>query len=212
MEGYYTELLAAFVRGKLGLADETLELDELVRRARAHALRLHKFKQAAALPRVRKILGVLQQLQPETLLDFGTGRGVFLWPLLDEFPMLEVTCVDVRDDRVNDILAVKWGGIERLSALQGDLCAGLPFEDGSFDVVTALEVLEHLDDPLPAAREAVRLSRRHVLVSVPSHEDDNPEHVQLFTRDSLTDILQRAGARKVRVEYVLNHILAVAHA
>lgn len=209
MEGYYTDLLAAFVRGKLGLSGE---LDELVREARVRELRVHKFKRSAMLPRVRKVLGVLQQLQPGTLLDFGTGRGVFLWPLLDEFPQLEVTCVDRREDRVQDILAVRRGGVGRLDALQADLCAGLPFEDRGFDVVTALEVLEHMEDPFPAAREAVRLARSHVLVTVPSQPDDNPEHVRLFTRDSLSSLLTRAGAGKVRIEYVLNHIVAVAHA
>ncbi len=211
MEGYYDELLAAFVRGKLSL-DPEVPLEELVQHARQNELRTHKFKRAAALPRVRKVLGVLQQLQPQTLLDFGTGRGVFLWPLLDELPHLEVTCIDQRADRVQDILAVKRGGVPRLHALQADLATPLPFDDESFDVVTALEVLEHLEDPLPAAREAVRLARGHVLVSVPSHEDDNPEHLRLFTKDSLTTLLTQAGASRVRIDYVLNHIVAVAHA
>lgn len=211
MDGYYAEFLAAFVRGKLGLSED-LALEELLARGREHDLRTHKFKRSAALPRVRKVLGVLQQLQPSSLLDLGTGRGVFLWPLLDELPTLEVTCVDLRADRVNDILAVKRGGVARLHALQADLNERLPFEDDSFDVVTALEVLEHIADPLPAAREAFRLARGHVLVSVPSHEDENPEHLQLFTRDSLTGLLQSAGAVKVRLEYVLNHIVGVAHA
>ncbi len=209
MEGYYTELLAAFVRGKLGLSGE---LDELMEKARAHELRTHKFKRSAALPRVRKVLGVLQQLQPASLLDFGTGRGVFLWPLLDELPALEVTCLDLREDRVEDLLAVARGGIARLSARQADLSEPLDFPDQSFDVVTALEVLEHMPDPLPAAREAVRLARQAVIVSVPSHEDDNPEHLRLYTKDSLEELLCQAGAGKVRVEFVLNHMVAVARA
>jgi hypothetical protein len=45
---------------------------------------------------------------------------------------------------------------------------------------------------------------------VPSKPDDNPEHIQLFTGDSLEALLLTAGATRVRIAYVLNHIIAVA--
>ncbi|MCA9668713.1 MAG: class I SAM-dependent methyltransferase [Myxococcales bacterium] len=41
------------------------------------------------------------------------------------------------------------------------------FPDRRFDLVMCCEVLEHLPDPRPALRELSRLSRRHVIVSVP---------------------------------------------
>jgi hypothetical protein len=56
----------------------------------------------------------------------------------------------------------------------------------------------------------VRLARRFVIVSVPSKEDDNPEHLQLFNRASLDSLLRQAGAQSVKLEYVLNHLIAVA--
>jgi ubiquinone/menaquinone biosynthesis C-methylase UbiE len=43
----------------------------------------------------------------------------------------------------------------------------LPFAARSFDTVTCLEVLEHLDDPSAAVRELARVARRAVVVSVP---------------------------------------------
>ena len=77
------------------------------------------------------------------------------------------------------------------------------------DVVTALEVLEHMPAPQPAAAEAVRIARNFVVASVPSKEDDNPEHIQLFTRDSFEALWLDAGARSAKIEYVLNHMIAV---
>ncbi len=43
----------------------------------------------------------------------------------------------------------------------------LPFADGEFDLVVACEVLEHLESPARALREAERVCRGHVLISVP---------------------------------------------
>lgn len=207
-ERYYTKLAAAFVRGKLGGA-AALPDGQAIAAGRAHGLRLHKFKQQAELPRVRRVLGLLHGLAPASLLDVGSGRGTFLWPLLNEFPQLEVTAIDINSMRISDLNAVRHGGIGNLLALQMD-AAKIDLPDKSVDVVTALEVLEHLPQPHLAVREAVRLARRFVIVSVPSKEDDNPEHIQFFNRGSLEALLLQAGAQSVKIDYVLNHLIAVA--
>src|SRR5579859_7267155 len=145
---YYQPLAAAYIRGKLHtlagrehpelfepeldeLNDE--ELGQLVTLAQNHELRLHRFKRSTELPRVQKVLGTLKGLQPANLLDIGTGRGTFLWPLLDAFAYLPVTCVDRLDYRVADLQTMHMGGITRLEALHGDVTA-LPFADRSFDI------------------------------------------------------------------------------
>ena len=88
--------------------------------------------------------------------------------------------------------------------------AAMKFGDGEFDGVTVLEVLEHVDDPLAVAREAVRVARRFVIASVPSKEDDNPDHIRLFDARSLSALFGEAGASRVSVEYVLNHMICLA--
>jgi 2-polyprenyl-3-methyl-5-hydroxy-6-metoxy-1,4-benzoquinol methylase len=205
---YFTRLAAAFVRGRLGLFDSRLSPEELITEGLAAGLRLHKFKRNAELPRVRKVIGVLRGLAPASLLDVGSGRGTFLWPLLDAFPHLEVTAVDTNPVRVADIAAVGAGGVASLRALRTDAEA-LELEDDSADVVTALEVLEHLASPMRAAAEAVRVARGYVVASVPSKEDDNPEHVNLFDARGLEALFNGAGARGVKIEHVLNHMIAV---
>jgi 2-polyprenyl-3-methyl-5-hydroxy-6-metoxy-1,4-benzoquinol methylase len=120
-----------------------------------------------------------------------------------------VTAVDIDPARVADINAVREGGVSNLLALRMD-AAALGLEDKQADVVTALEVLEHLADPAQAAAEAVRAARGHVVASVPSKEDDNPEHIHLFDRRGFERLFLDAGARAVKVDYVLNHMIAVA--
>ena len=95
-ERYYTELAAAFVQGKLG-AMMHLSPDEIIQQGLAAELRLHKFKRNAELPRVRKALGMLRGLAPKTLLDVGSGRGTFLFLLLNEFPGMPITSIEMSD-------------------------------------------------------------------------------------------------------------------
>ncbi|HEY3446236.1 MAG TPA: methyltransferase domain-containing protein [Myxococcales bacterium] len=203
---YYEELAAAFVRGRLGLTGGTDA--EVIARGQADDLKLHKFKRQAELPRVKRVLGVLRGLAPEDLLDVGSGRGTFLWPLVDGLPWLPVVAVDQAQRRVQDLQAVRKGGVERLSAVQMDACS-LALKSKSRDVVTILEVLEHLERPERAAAEGVRVARRFVVASVPAHEDENPEHLRLFDERALGRLFESAGATRVSFERVLNHIIAV---
>jgi SAM-dependent methyltransferase len=205
---FYLEPAAAFVRGTLPDApDGTAE--ELVRHGLRAGLRLHRFKRTADLPRVRRVLGILRGLGPEGVLDVGSGRGVFLWPLLDAFPGLPVLAVDRSAERVADLRAVAAGGVTRLTPVLGD-AHRLSLADRSVDVVTFLEVLEHLERPAVALAEALRVARRLVVLSVPSKPDDNPEHIHLFTRASLEGLLRGAGAARVTFDGVPNHLIAVA--
>lgn len=206
-ERYFARLAAAFVRGKMEVAPE-LSDEEVILAGHEAGLRLHKFKSQTELPRVKKVLGILQGLAPSSLLDIGSGRGTFLWPLLDAFPFLEVTAIDTNPIRVDDINAVRRGGFANLQALAMDATA-IDLEDKCVDVVTALEVLEHLKKPALAAAEAVRLARNFVIASVPSKADDNPEHIQLFDHSSFENLWLEAGASSVKIDYVLNHMIAV---
>jgi len=221
----YTRLAAAYVRGKLAPLDaaaaapelfgmpldalDEAPLDRLLQLGREQGLRLHRFKRTMGLARVAKVLGILKGLGPEELLDIGSGRGAFLWPLLDAFPGLPVTALDRLDYRAADIQAVHDGGMASVTALHGDVTA-LGFADDSFDVVTLLEVLEHIPDTSRALAEVCRVARRFVVLSVPNAADNNPEHIHLFSTAMLEPLLLAAGAARVTFDSVHGHLLAVA--
>ena len=205
---FYLEPAAAFVRATLRAEAMDLPQPAAVQLGLERGLRLHRFKRSTELPRVKRVLGLLRGLGPTSLLDVGTGRGVFLWPLLTSFPTLDVTAIDNDGKRATQLAAVA-DGVRRLTTQRMDVTA-MSFEDGAFDVVTVLEVLEHLPNPERGAAEALRVASRAVIVSVPSHEDDNPHHLHLLDARRLEALLKAAGARRVTIDGVRGHLVAMA--
>lgn len=216
---------SAFVRGSV-LQGKSVELpeslletsldelteqqrDEIVEIGRKAGLSLHRFKLSLGnLPRVRRVFGFLQGVIPESILDVGSGRGAFLWPFMRTFPGLPVTAIDLDEHHFETYEAVRLGGIDTLTGHQADIRT-FNAPDKSFDIVTMLEVLEHIPDPAKPIENAVRLAQRHVVISVPSKEDDNPHHLHLLTEPILRDMLANAGCTRVRFDYTLGHLLAI---
>lgn len=208
LEAGYTAFAAAYVRGALGAVPAETDAATLDR-GLAAGLRLHRFKRNAELPRVRRVLGVLRGLGPASLLDVGSGRGTFLWPLLDALPGVPTLSIERSPDRATQLGHVATGGVTALSVVRGD-ARRLPLASGAVDTALALEVLEHLHEPTAAAVELVRVARRFVVATVPSTPDDNPEHVQLFAPKDLERLFGDAGATKVDITGVHGHHVVVA--
>lgn len=217
-------LAAAFVRGAAmagglyldpALAAPALadlrpgELAQLLAAGEAAGLRMYHFKQKELLPRVKVVMGNLRGIQPESLLDVGSGRGAFLFPFLSEFPWVAVTAVDLLPHRVQALQWMHNGGLENLTALEQDICTW-DMAENAFDVVTLLEVLEHIPDVQSAVCAAVKLARRYVVVSVPSKPDNNPEHIHLLTKERLTGLFANAGCRKLHFSGVNGHLILLA--
>jgi SAM-dependent methyltransferase len=85
----------------------------------------------------------------------------------------------------------------------------LPYADGSYDLVTALDVVEHLDDDVTAFREFHRVLRPGgtVLVFVPAFmwlwgpQDDVSEHRRRYTLPQIVERLGQAGFELERATY-----------
>ena len=204
------------------------ETEEILLLGKAAGLKLHRFKKThEILPRVRRILGFLKSVgmtgvnevagmaeNPDmtgmiSLMDVGSGRGAFLWPCLDTFPSLNVLSVDILPHRVDMINAVRWGGVSNLGAVRGDICT-LSLVDNSYDVVTLLEVFEHIPDPLKAVKRCVEIAKKYIAVSVPLKADNNPEHKHLLTKDLLTDMFHGAGCTRLHFDGVPGHLMMIA--
>ncbi len=187
-----------------------LEQKEIIELGEKMGIKLHYFKNSdRQLPRVNKALGFLKSIYFESLLDVGSGRGVFLLPFLDEFPYIQVCSIDILDKRIELLSDLSNGGIEQLSVKKADLCHQ-PYPNNSVDVVTLLEVLEHIPNVEMAICSAVNMARKYVIVTVPSKEDDNPEHIHLLTKDRLTKYFNACGVEKLSFDGVPGHLFMIA--
>jgi len=82
-----------------------------------------------------------------------------------------------------------------------DVCH-LPFKSGSFEQVYASHILEHVDNPVQALKEMLRVSRKAVTVKVPHMlsavaKQDTPypfdKHKNVFRRKWFAEVLKNYG-------------------
>jgi len=133
------------------------------------------------------------------ILDVGCGTGANL-EMLAQFGSAEG--VDVSDDALEFCrkkgLKVQKGAAERL-----------PYEDQTFDITTALDVIEHLDDDVAGLKEMHRVTKAggYALVFVPAFmwlwgvQDDISHHRIRYTRKQIVERLKKAGFSVGRATY-----------
>ena len=99
-----------------------------------------------------KVLEILQKLKAERFLDIGCGDGNFTKLMAKTCGAKDVYGVDISEKGIE---MSKKKGIKAFKVNLDE--EKLPFNDNYFDVVTALEVIEHLFDPDHFLEEVYRV-------------------------------------------------------
>lgn len=134
------------------------------------------------------------------ILDVGCGTGANLL-MLSEYGDAEG--VDVAEDA---LVFCRERGLDKVRLGAGE---ELPYEDGTFDLVTALDVVEHMDDDLAGLREMRRVLRPggRVLLFVPTFmflwglQDEVSNHRRRYRLPELRRVLEQAGFEIERTTY-----------
>ncbi len=134
------------------------------------------------------------------ILDVGCGTGANL-QMLSRFGVAEGVDVSVAAldfCRARGLAKVKQGAAE-----------SLPYEDAAFDLVTGLDVVEHLDDDIAGLKEMRRVLRPggRAVLFVPAFmflwgvQDDISHHRRRYTLPGLKRKLREAGLTVERTTY-----------
>jgi len=134
------------------------------------------------------------------VLDIGCGAGNMIHHLA-RYGRVQGIEVDARP--------VAMARARGYDVRQGDATRRIPFDDASFDLVTALDVIEHVDDDAAMLREAYRVARpRGILaVSTPafqslwSYNDEINGHKRRYAPRELCARIEGAGWRVRRLTF-----------
>jgi SAM-dependent methyltransferase len=134
------------------------------------------------------------------ILDVGCGTGANLL-MLSQYGDAEG--VDLSEDA---LAFCRERGLDKVRLGAGE---ELPYEDSTFDLVTAFDVVEHMDDDLAGLREMRRVLRPggRVLLFVPTFmflwglQDDVSNHRRRYRLPELRRVLEKAGFEIERTTY-----------
>jgi 2-polyprenyl-3-methyl-5-hydroxy-6-metoxy-1,4-benzoquinol methylase len=143
---------------------------------------------------------------PGSVLDIGCGEGILTARWAARLPDRRVVGFDLDDPE----LAAHWASYRypNLAFDTGD-ARQLPYAEKEFDLVAAIEALEHIPGPERVVAEMARVARSHLLVSVPREPlwrmlnvargayvrdlGNTPGHVNHWSARSLEALLSRHG-------------------
>lgn len=109
------------------------------------------------------LISLVSPLAPKKILDAGCGEGF----TLSRFYELKIGESLEGIDYSPEAIAIGKKVHPHLNIKRGDIY-NLIYENNSFDLVTCMEVLEHLEDPVKGLKEVERVSSKYVLLTVPN--------------------------------------------
>lgn len=128
-------------------------------------------------------------IKEKDCLDIGAGDGLITW-------LLGIRGVDDEPEAVR--LAQEKGA----NVVLGDAYY-LPFKDEEFESAFMGDVLEHMEFPSKALKEARRVIRSYLYIANPIKGMDNDKfHYQEWTPEELTELLAKEGFELVSSESV----------
>lgn len=157
---------------------------------------------------VKQLLPSGRRLQ---ILDIGCGTGKLLEELQDYGQAFGIDF---------NSRAIKFCRQRRLKLVYRDKFPSLrsSLRRKTFDVITCLDVLEHIDDDTAALRTITKLLRPggRLIMTVPaypwlfSYWDEISGHYRRYSRPHLLQVLKKAGLQPVKISHLYSFLMPIA--
>ena len=140
-------------------------------------------------------MDLVKQYAGQSVLDVGCATGGYCLELNKQG--FKCTGLDVNNDYVK---IAKKNGVNAYLIKEE-----FPFKDKTFDTVVLFELIEHVVEPDKILKEARRVAKKNILISVPNCNGFEAlknygltyehflemDHINFFTKDSLTTLLSK---------------------
>lgn len=166
------------------------------------------------------LISLANTSSPKTILDAGCGEGFTMNRLSKNGIGDKIEGVEYSKDAI--LLGEKL--FPNLKFKEGS-AYNLPYKDNSFDLAVCTEVLEHLAEPSKALKEILRVSKKHILISVPNEPffmlgnfirgknitrlGNDPGHINIWTIISFLSFLKKNGLKIKTVKLPFPWILVL---
>lgn len=151
-----------------------------------------------------------QEVKQGLLLDYGAGQGEFLKSLRQDFSF-QCHAIDLMKSELEN---VEW--------FVHDLNQNSPLPSNTYDVITAIEVIEHLENPRQVVRDFFRLLKKggKLIMTTPNNESyrsilsycmrghfvaftdsSYPAHITALNRKDLERILKESGFSQIEFSF-----------
>ena len=165
----------------------------------------------------RRVIKLIQNESPKTLLDIACGPGTFISKLSNEIDCYGIDIAQKQIDYANN----KYGS--KTAKFFTCKKAEYPFEDNKFDVITSIEFIEHIspDDCRKNLAEIKRCLKKNgkVILTTPNYKSIWPflefvvskvteenyleQHITKYHQDLLKKMMIENGFINVKVESYL---------
>ncbi len=143
-----------------------------------------------------------RELDSHTILDIGSSEGAFLDYLSTHH--LKFTGIDIDENALTFCRKRGYGN----QVQYGDI-KNIPFQECSFNVATALDIIEHVDDDLKAVKEISRVLAKEgiALIIVPAYQwlwsrhDIAYHHQRRYSSKSFKILISGSGLKTKQWSY-----------
>ncbi len=157
----------------------------------------------------------LRKSKDNTILDVGCGMGLMLDALSEYGCVYGLDMEQEAVDYCNECLAEK--GLEPNVKI-GSLPDNVPYEDGTFDYIFALDIIEHIENDVLAIKKLRMLLKpgKRLILTVPalmslwSYNDVLNQHYRRYDKEELLTKIEQAGFHVLKCSYYNSYLYPFA--